>query len=1028
MSKDVKFNINLSVNGKDVVVQCKQGVQELGKALGTIPGKAEQGRRTILKWAGISALYNNLYSGLQQLTGAMQPFIAKSNAATEAQTKLTTVMRQRMHATEADTDAVNKAISAQTKLDVVGGTVQRSGLQQLATFASQRSTLLTLLPAMNNLVVQQRGLGATGEDAVGIANLMGKALMGNATAMKRVGITLSDSQTEMIKYGNESERANAIAEAITDNVGNMNAEMAKTDAGKAKQIANTFGGLQVKVGRFFSEYQSYIAGIGQIGMAVTAIGTVGSALRGLVGRLGLVTLATSSFRVVVSGLKSVLAAARIAAVEMAVAEQLEGKGTLAAAVSTTIFKTAIRGLMIATGVGAAIALLTMGIEALVNWLGKSSDSSDEAAAGMKKTATAAEQAKSRMGDLAANGAAPLISKYEELRKKWQALTDDKKRLKFISDSADAFHSLGVRIGSVSEAEDFLVKSTDKVRQALYARAEAAAAAQVAQEEYEKALRSDIAAKDEEGKARQRSLKKADGADANTRFRVRGAKNTMTAHEYSEGIRSGKIKVTSARSYKARQDAAQHRRTAQSLQDYSEQKSRQASRGLAKYSGGKQYHASTGTGSHTGHTGTTKGSSSTDKKALRGSLDWYDQQMSALRKKIYATNDESVAEGLEKQYKELEQKSKDLKVKIGLEKPDKEAKSYVEQLQDKLKEAQKQMDNATTIEARVAASAKVDDLQHQIDVATKGEVTISAEVEPSYIVKGSEADKLQSYHNAQSNGQNVQSLMDAGIIDEAEAKRRIENINKQLKKLGVKPITIEFKKTAIDQAKESVKELMQSFGGNQLGANIMQVVKAFKEVSKAAKEAKKGTTGAGKDFDATANYAAAAGAGLATMGQGLEQLGGQGKAAKAGAVMAAIGQIVLGFATYTAENAGLGPWGWVAAVASGLGIVASTIATLKGYATGGVLTGPTSSGDKLLFRGNAGEMIFNTAQQRRLYAIANGNYMPRLPQMQAVRPQVGSIGDASQVMTINVRGKLKGNDMELMGSNTRSLGAKIGKRY
>ena len=95
---------------------------------------------------------------------------------------------------------------------------------------------------MNNLVVQQRGLGATGEDAVGIANLMGKALMGNATAMRRVGITLSDSQAEMIKYGNESERAKAIAEAITDNVGNMNAEMAKTDAGKAKQLANTFGG------------------------------------------------------------------------------------------------------------------------------------------------------------------------------------------------------------------------------------------------------------------------------------------------------------------------------------------------------------------------------------------------------------------------------------------------------------------------------------------------------------------------------------------------------------------------------------------------------------------------------------------------------------------------------------------------------------------------------------------------------------------------------------------------------------------
>ncbi len=147
----------------------------------------------------------------------------------------------------------------------------------------------------------------------------------------------------MIKYGNESERARAIAEAITDNIGNMNAEMTKTDAGKVKQLASSFGGLQVKIGRFFSEYQSYIASTGQVGVAVTAIGTVGSALRGPVCRLGLVTLATTSFRFVVTALKSVFAAARIASVEMAVTEQLEGKSALSAAVSTTIFKTTIRG-------------------------------------------------------------------------------------------------------------------------------------------------------------------------------------------------------------------------------------------------------------------------------------------------------------------------------------------------------------------------------------------------------------------------------------------------------------------------------------------------------------------------------------------------------------------------------------------------------------------------------------------------------------------------------------------------------------
>lgn len=331
MSKDVKFNINLSVNGKDVVVQCKQGVQELGKALGTIPGKAEQSRQAMIKWSAVSTIYNNLYNGLQQLTGAMQPFIAKSNAATEAQTKLTTVMRQRMHATEADTEAVNKAISAQTKLGVVGGTVQRSGLQQLATFASQRSTLLTLLPAMNNLVVQQRGLGATGEDAVGIANLMGKALMGNVGALTRVGITLTDHQKELIRTGDEYTRASPLAQAITDNVGNMNAELAKTDAGQVKKAQMAFAGIEVAIGKAIAPLQGLMNQFAQIGLAIGGVGQLCAAVTGLSRAIGITTLATSIW-----GARSIMATA----VTNVLAAAFNG-----AAVGATTLKWAIRGLL-----------------------------------------------------------------------------------------------------------------------------------------------------------------------------------------------------------------------------------------------------------------------------------------------------------------------------------------------------------------------------------------------------------------------------------------------------------------------------------------------------------------------------------------------------------------------------------------------------------------------------------------------------------------------------------------------------------
>lgn len=996
MAKEIKFNIRLNIDGKSVVVQASQSVKELQRNLMAATTGSQRLGAALFRFNQVARVYSNISDSISTLSGVMNGYISKANSAAEAQTKLTTIMRQRMGATEADTAAVNKAVAAQTKLGIIGGTVQRSGLQQLATFASHRQTLETLLPAMNNLLAQQKGLNATSEDAVGVANLMGKALLGNVGALTRVGITLTDHQKELIRTGDEYTRAATLAQAITDNVGNMNVELAKTDAGQVKKAQMAFAGIEVAIGKAIAPLQGLMNQFAQIGLAIGGVGQLAAAVTGLSRAIGITTLATSIWSarsVMTTAVTNLLAAA------------FNG-----AAVGATTLKWAIRGLLSATLVGAAITALGMGLEWLIKKLSGSSDASDKLNQKLKETGNTFEEQRKQ-------ALAPTLTKYQELQTKWKSLRSAHEKNQFIKTNKDAFQQLGVSIDSVGQAESFFVRNTKSVQDAMYARAEAAAAAALAEQEMQKAL--ELESKVQRDRDRDK----------------RNFKNTHhTGHTGNDLaldllVDNGGIKVTSRATQADEKALRQAQQNVRSWNRRSVTASARANKGLRPYkSSGSGGGVSSSRG---GRVSSGRGGSvntGTEKKALRGSLDWYDQQMSALRKKIYATNDESVAKGLEKQYKDLEQKSKDLKVKIGIEKPDNEVKSYVEQLQDKLREAQKQMDNAMTVEARVAASAKVDDMQHQIDVATKGEVTISAEVEPSYIVKGSEADKLQSYHNAQNNGQNVQGLLDAGIIDEAEAKRRIENINKQLRKLGVKPITIEFNKTSIEQAKESINELMQSFGGNQLGANILQVVKAFKDVNKAAKEAKTGTNGAGKGFDATSAYAAAAGAGLATMGQGLEQLGGQGEAAKAGAVMAAIGQILLGFATYTAQSAGLGPWGWIAAVASGLGIVASTIATLKGYATGGVLTGPTSSGDKLLFRGNAGEMIFNTAQQRRLYAIANGNYLPRLPQMQTVRPQIGSIGDASQVMTINVRGKLKGNDMELMGSNTRSLGAKIGKRY
>lgn len=974
MAKDIKFNIRLNIDGKQVVVDCKKNVQALGEALTGVKAKARAVDSALSRLTSVSTLMRNGMDGIRQLGAAMQPFIDKANAATAAQTKLTTIMRQRMGATEADTSAINDAVAAQTRLGVVGGTVQKSGLQQLATFASQRQTLETLLPAMNNLLVQQRGLNATSEDAVGVANLMGKALMGNVGALTRVGITLTDHQKELIKTGDEYTKAKTLAEAITDNVGNMNAELAKTDAGQVKKMANSFGSLQVTVGKFFSEYQGVIAGFGQIGMAVAAVGTLGTAFTGLVRAIGLTSAASSLWHA-----RTVMSTA----VTNLFSAALNG-----ASVGATTLKFALRGLMSATVVGAAITLLGVGLEKLISYFTSASDASGK----LKQSVSDTGQSFEKQRDQAL---APTLTKYQELQAEWKSLKSTHEKSAFIKANKTAFEQLGVSINGVGQAESFFVSDTKAVQDAMYARAEAAAAAAMAEEEMRKALEA-------ESKVNHDRLMDKDSYKKQHHTGKTGQDAALDAL-----VDSGAIKVTSDRTRRDTKELRRRRANARSLVNRSRRAMNRADRGLRRHQGGSAAGSGglRGTGGTGGSRDTRSGSTATERKALQGSLDWYDQKMQELRKKIYATNNEATAQGLQAQYDDLELKSKALKVSIGLEQPEqKEVKTYMERLQERLAAAQKQMDNAMTIEARVAASAKVEEIQAEIDKATKGEVSIKADVEPSYIQEGSLADIRQSYQNAQGKASRIQEDFEIGIIGKDEAERQIEEVNKEISKLGknLKPLKLEVDDKSLDAIRNLGNIELTNFESTQ------NALLSVKDITKS-----------------TAKGFAAVGASAAAVGSAMQQLGSDSGVAKAGMIAGALGQIVLSYAEAMTSAAKTGWISWLAFGLTGAAQLASIIATVKGFATGGIVGGSSTTGDKIPIRVNSGEMVLTKSQQARLFALANG---ASLPQAEAVRPRVADMGGYQGSMTVNVVGRLNGNDMELMGANTRGLARKIGKRY
>lgn len=191
--------------------------------------------------------------------------IEKANAQVAAETKLVTILgdvraiqEQGAGAAERAAKSLGEYASQLQTVGVVGDEVTLAGMAQLGTFQMTEDQIKTVSSGMLDLLVNQKGLNATQEDAVNVANMIGKVMMGNVGALQRVGISLDDYQKDIIKTGTADERAAMIAEVLAQNVGGVNEAMRKTDAGKAAAIMNDYGDMQEEVGKRLNKVRTGI--------------------------------------------------------------------------------------------------------------------------------------------------------------------------------------------------------------------------------------------------------------------------------------------------------------------------------------------------------------------------------------------------------------------------------------------------------------------------------------------------------------------------------------------------------------------------------------------------------------------------------------------------------------------------------------------------------------------------------------------------------------------------------------------------
>lgn len=807
-----------------------------------------------------------------------------------------------------------------------------------------------------------------------------------------------------------------------------NAEAMKGSAGtmdKAfKTVAATGGSAsQMLKNRFSVVYDAIAAGakaitpvlsfIAQFGLALNAYKAIQIAATGVLKAFtfAMQTLHVKELLVLVRTKAITLAQAtwRATCLVSAATTRVLSGALVALGVSANVAKGAIRGLLASTGVGIAIAALGFAVEKVIGYFDKSTESIEDNTDALKenrRATTQAERNREALNSIQKTAA----DKYADEKARIAALTqiihnsnaeyaERMSAIKRLQSIIPSYHAQISKDGSIyeknAEAIDKYIKKLDEL-------AWAEAAADIVKDLNKQIITFQLKADEDQGRIdeyqnniNERNKQRHGGAIDITRpdtYKVDGT--PLTAKQIAENRQIDKANarakgfqnnVQKDRDYNLGRanDAIKQKNAVFAMAGKRGYTSalHNALTGNAEtierpvYTPPAQTTTTTNKSTHTPtHTPTKTDTAPTyDEK----SIEWYDKEISKQKELAQSTNNLDAAKKAMAEATRLEGERKELAVKVGIEKPDApEVKTALEALQDQLRAAQTDFDNAVTVEAKVAAMTKVDALQAQINEATNGRLTIEAEVEPQYTQTGSVSDKRKSYANAQTKASRVKNDYDIGLISKEEAQKQVDDINKVLSSLKLKPITVDFDTTSVEKGTGKMREGAQSI--QQLGSSIAQLGSQVQEP--------------------VLNIA--------------------------GTIAQAIATMVLGYAEASKDASKLTPFGWIAFAATGLATLLTMIASIKSatsgsYAHGGIIPGGSYSGDRLTANVNSGEMIINRRQQLQLWRMVQAP-LASAPQYATPSSMVPSLNLAAlrnsfgaQRVDVNVSGRISGRDLQLI---------------
>lgn len=224
-------------------------LKKAGNSIKAFGNKVKNSVKTLAKWGAI---------GLGAFTAFATVFAKQSIDAAKVQLKvekmLETTMKRTSNASKEQIQAIKDEASALQNVGIIGDEVALAGANQLAIYGLKSEEIKKLMPNINDMIAKEKGFNGTQEDAVAMAEVIGKAMEGKTKGLLKYGVALTASEEKMFKAMKKEDRLEFIRNKLNKAIGGTNEALRQTDEGKIVAMNNAWGDMKEELGKKLIPY------------------------------------------------------------------------------------------------------------------------------------------------------------------------------------------------------------------------------------------------------------------------------------------------------------------------------------------------------------------------------------------------------------------------------------------------------------------------------------------------------------------------------------------------------------------------------------------------------------------------------------------------------------------------------------------------------------------------------------------------------------------------------------------------------